>query len=90
MIVQLRLRSKMTTSKCSKTFFWLNQRVRLGDGFIFTTVEEARVFLDADKQVYEVELLKRKEKGVAVQKEMTELKRGLMAKFGNKINLEEN
>ena len=64
--------------------------MRFGDGFITTTIEEARELIEQEKKT-QVELQKEKKiKMENMSKELGELKKKLYGKFGGKINLEEN
>ena len=65
-------------------------QIRMGDGFIFCTIEEARGMFETDKGTYQKELDARRVKAKEMKEKMNELKRSLYAKFGNKIRLEED
>merc|ERR1712178_327523 len=64
-------------------------QVKLGDGFVFLTIEQARELFEKDKVQLEADLKVKKAAGQELSKKCNDLKRDLKAKFGNKINLDE-
>lgn len=64
-------------------------QVKLGDGFVFLTIEKAREMFEKEKIVFEEELKVKKAAAKELSKRCDGLKSGLKAKFGNKINLDE-
>ena len=65
-------------------------QVKLGDGFVFLTIDQAREMFEKDKKRLEADLIVRRATGKDLSKKCAEFKTCLKAKFGNKINLDES
>ena len=61
-----------------------------GEVFSHLSVEDANTELERSKELIEVEIKSLEDKVSSIKRLLSELKTQLYAKFGNKINLEEN